>query len=119
MTHVTHKNAAINYLINRMNTHPITAINKTMNGNTYKQYYLIIIILHANTKENINQITLNRTHYLKSNKNGPSSRTSKKKPEPSCDYLEIQTAFRTTNTIRNQLKTNRHTTDTFNKSGVY
>jgi hypothetical protein len=58
----------------------------------------------------------------KTNKNGPPSRTSEKKPEQSQDYLKIQTYEHLSepHTIKKtHLKPRKHITDTFNESGIY
>jgi hypothetical protein len=85
------RNAAINYLINRINTYSITDIKKN------RDWQHITTILHNNNytthkhqrKHKPNNVEQNTPQ--KTNNNKPPSRTSEKKPELSKDYLKIQT----------------------------
>jgi hypothetical protein len=113
-----HKNSAIRFLANRMNTYPISANNKRKEwqhietiliNNNYPQY------IHKNNKRKLNKNTTNNT----------------KKEEWTFTYIgketriaklfrntDMKIAYRTTNTIENHLREKRQD-NIYNKSGMY
>jgi hypothetical protein len=117
-----HKNAAINYLTNRMNTYPITDKSR----NHERQH--IKVILHNN----------NYPTYRHERKHKPNHSEQNKPPEikkkwATFTYIgketrvitkllkntNIRTSFRTTNTIKNHLKPRKHISNIYNESGIY
>jgi ribosomal protein S25 len=117
-----HKNSAIKYLVNRMNTYPISEDNQhqelqhiksiLQNNNYPPQTYL-----NARTKKN-KSATPNATQKKKW-----ATFTYTGKETRAITRLfkntDIQIAYRTKNTIQNHLKPKNHTTDIYNRSGIY
>jgi hypothetical protein len=115
-----HKNSAVRYLINRMNTYPISHENKA------QELHTVSTIL-ANIGYNP------QTHlYKKQKHNKPSDTIQQKKKWATFTYIgketraitklfnntHIKIAYKTNNTIQHHLKEKQHI-DIYKRSGIY
>jgi hypothetical protein len=114
-----HKKSAINYLINRMNTYPITheskdidlrTIKTILKNNHYNQQ-----IIHTNQKQNHNTKETQKQKWTIFTYFGTDTRTITKLFK----NTNIKISFRTTNTIKKHLRPKQQITDPYNNSGVY
>lgn len=112
-----HKKAGINYLINRMNSYPITPKNKTqekyiinqmLTNNGYKQ-------LETYQKQKQTPHNNENTKWATFTYFGPATRTITKLFR----NTNIKIAYKTHNTLKRHLVHKPPETDTYNKSGVY
>jgi hypothetical protein len=108
------KRAAINYLLNRMNTYQLTPvsraqekaiINQILTNNGYQQQ-----TTHDKHKHN----ATDKTKWEIFTYHGPDTRTITK-----LFRNTNKKAYKTTNSIKHHLKLTNQVTDTYSKSGVY
>jgi hypothetical protein len=117
-----HKYSAIRYLVNRMNTYPISTENKHNESQFIKTIlhnnkYPLQIHIHKKPKQTKN--TTPNTAYKQKwgtfTYNGNETRTITRLFK----NTNIRTAYETKNTIQNHLQPKKHDIDKYNHSGIY
>jgi hypothetical protein len=114
--------SGINYLLNRINTYPITKEGKQIEKNTFKnilynEYDLNIIDKLTQKQQKQNTMTEEKHQKIKWAVFTYNTKEVRKITKLFRD-THIRVAFRTRNTIENILK-HKPKTDKYNKSGIY
>jgi hypothetical protein len=126
MIHVTLTNTkklAINYLINRTNTYPLTQTNKNQEQTIIREILKNNGSQHSNTHhEHKNKNHKNHTQAQKEKQkwaaftySGPKIRTITNLFQ----HTNLKIAYKTTNTIKHLLKLTHEKPEIYNQSGIY